>query len=95
MWNVYVIWLWKHQTLSLSNFSPTGRKLWTRSTTSFDAYSIDYPSSLGIAPNGNVIVTGSAGGWFETGCTTPTAMSLWSQSVQGGSGAKDLAIWPK
>ena len=77
--------------IALIKYAPNGSKLWTK-TFGFDATSADNPTSQAIAPNGNVIVTGGAGGWFLTAAFDPNGNQLWSKTLLGSTGALSVAV---
>lgn len=72
-------------------YAPDGTRLWARSE-SFDAFSQDGPQALALAPNGNVVVAGAAGGYFMTYVYTPNGDLVWYRNYQGSSGAHDVAV---
>lgn len=79
--------------IALIKYAPNGSKLWTR-TFGFDAFSADSPTSQAIAPNGNVIVTGGATGWFLTAAFDPNGNQLWLKTLLGSTGALGIAVAP-
>jgi hypothetical protein len=72
-------------------YAPDGTRLWVRSE-SFDAFSQDRPYALVLAPNGNVVVAGAAGGYFMTYVYTPNGDLVWYRNYHGSSGAHDVAV---
>ncbi len=72
-------------------YAPDGTRLWERSE-SFDAFSQDGPQALVLAPNGNVVVAGAAGGYFMTYVYAPNGDLVWYRNYQGSSGAHDVAV---
>lgn len=72
-------------------YEPDGTRLWVRSE-SFDAFSQDGPQALVLAPNGNVVVVGSAGGYFMIYVYAPNGDLIWYRNYHGSSGAHDVAV---
>ncbi len=74
-------------------YTPSGARAWTRAL-GFDNTSSDSANSLAIRPNGNVLVTGGAVGWFVTGEYDPAGNLQWSSRVSASGGAGDIALGP-
>jgi hypothetical protein len=72
-------------------YAPDGTRLWVRSE-SFDAFSQDGPQAIALAPNGNVVVVGSAGGYFMIYVYAPNGDLVWYRNYHGSSGAHDVAV---
>jgi len=74
-------------------YTADGTRAWTRAL-GFDTFSADRPSALAIRPNGNVLVTGGANGWFVTGEYDPAGNLLWSSRIAASTSGADIAIGP-
>lgn len=74
-------------------YGPDGTREWTRAL-GYDDFSADRPSSMAIRPNGNVLVTGGANGWFVTGEYDPDGNLLWSSRVSASTSGADIALGP-
>jgi len=99
--NVYVLgraWLANasgnttHDIVTIK-YAPDGTRQWLRNY-GFDNLSADSPTSMVVTPAGNVIVTGGAGGWMLMAAYDPSGNLIWSKSVEGSSGALDVAVGP-
>ena len=91
--NAYVIaraWAGTDDMMTIK-YTPSGQRAWTRAL-GYDNLSADRPSALAIRPNGNVLVTGGAVGWFVTGEYDPAGTLLWSSRVSASTSGADIAL---
>ena len=100
--NIYVIgrvWITNSSGNTTDDFitikyAPNGTKLWTQTITE-SSYSVDNPNALAIAPDGKVVVTGSAGpGVFFTVLYDANGNLIWRNNYNGSAGGNDVAFGP-